>query len=127
MAIFDEIFDYVDKDTFFQYFRLSLVVFTYLIFRKYYSGWASKKQLQTQLAEDERESAEKSDREIKEKKEIFDKLNDEAKEFGWGKKTRKNVKLTEIILQEYAAEQRQRNQTSYDAQEDADIEDLLED
>ncbi|MCP8716283.1 MAG: hypothetical protein M5E90_02570 [Asgard group archaeon] len=127
MAAFDEIFDYVEKDLFYKYFRLFLVVCTYLIFRKYYSSWAAKKQTQTQFAEDERELAEKSEREAREKKQNFDKLNDEAKEFGWGKKTRQNVKLTEALLEEYVAEQRQRKQTAYDAQEDADIEDLLED
>ncbi|RCK58825.1 Processing of GAS1 and ALP protein 2 [Candida viswanathii] len=127
MAAFDEIFDYVDKDAFFQYFRLFLVVCTYLIFRKYYSAWAVKKQTQAQYAQDERELAEKSEREAREKKETIEKLEGEAQEFGWGKKTRKNVKLTEAVLQEYAAEQRQRKQTAYDAQEDADIEDLLED
>ena len=113
MAAFDEIFDYVDRDTFFQYFRLTLVVCTYLIFRKYYSSWAIKKQTATQLEQDKREQSEKSER--------------EAKEFGWGKKTRNNVKLTEAVLAEYSEQQRQRNQTSYDAQEDADIDDLLED
>ena len=68
MAAFDEIFDYVDRDTFFQYFRLTLVVCTYLIFRKYYSSWAIKKQTATQLEQDKREQSEKSEREAKESK-----------------------------------------------------------
>ena len=34
-----------------------------------------------------------------------------------GVKTRNNVKLTEAVLAEYSEQQRQRNQTSYDAQE----------
>lgn len=127
MAAFDEIFDYVDRDTFFQYFRLTLVVCTYLIFRKYYSSWAIKKQTATQLEQDKREQSEKSEREAKESIEKFDTISNEAKEFGWGKKTRNNVKLTEAVLAEYSEQQRQRNQTSYDAQEDADIDDLLED
>ncbi|EMG48503.1 PGA2 Processing of GAS1 and ALP protein 2 [Candida maltosa Xu316] len=127
MAAFDEIYDYVEKDTFMKYFRLFLVVCTYLIFRKYYSSWAVKKQTQAQYAQDERELAEKSARDAREKKETIEKIETEAQEFGWGKKTRNNVKLTEAVLQEYAAQQRQRNQSAYDAQEDVDIEDLLED
>ncbi len=53
----------------FQYFRLTLVVCTYLIFRKYYSSWAIKKQTATQLEQDKREQSEKSEREAKESKE----------------------------------------------------------
>ena len=60
MAAFDEIFDYVDRDTFFQYFRLTLVVCTYLIFRKYYSSWAIKKQTATQLEQDKLKNLKKN-------------------------------------------------------------------
>ena len=65
---------------------MTLVVCTYLIFRKYYSSWAIKKQTATQLEQDKREQSEKSEREAKESKEKFDTISNEAKEFGWGKK-----------------------------------------
>ncbi|KAI3403827.2 hypothetical protein KGF56_003387 [Candida oxycetoniae] len=127
MAAFDEIYDYVEKDTFKKYFRLAVVIFAYLIFRKLYSQWASKKQTDYQLRLDAQEKKLKAERDEKERLEAENKLNKEASEFGWGKKTRKNVKVTELVLEQMAQETRQRHQTSYDAQEDADIDDLLED
>ncbi|RLV90930.1 Processing of GAS1 and ALP protein 2 [Spathaspora sp. JA1] len=125
--MFEEIFEFVDQETFKKYFRLTIVVCAYLIFRKYYSQWAGKKQTERQMAEDAKEKAEKPEREEREKEERAKQLEAESKQFGWGKKTRRSVKTTEAALEEIIQEQRQRNQTSYDAQEDADIEDLLED
>ncbi|EGW34398.1 uncharacterized protein SPAPADRAFT_59831 [Spathaspora passalidarum NRRL Y-27907] len=124
--MFEEIFEFVDKETFTKYFRLTIVVCAYLIFRKYYSQWAAKKQTERQMADDEKEKAEKPERERKAREEQAQQLEAEAKQFGWGKKTRRTVKTTEAALDQIIQEQRQRNQTSYDAQEDADIEDLLE-
>ncbi|CAK9436433.1 uncharacterized protein LODBEIA_P09910 [Lodderomyces beijingensis] len=127
MAAFDEIYDYVEKDTFKRYFRLAIFIFAYLIFRKYYAQWAGKRQTEHQLQLDEQEKLERPQREAEAQAELESNLNKEANEFGWGKKTRKNVKLTQTVLEQIASETRQRHQTSYDAQEDADIEDLLED
>lgn len=64
---------------------------------------------------------------LKLKRQLEESLEKEANEFGWGKKTRKNVKTTQAVLEQLAEETRQRHQSAYDAQEDADIEDLLED
>ncbi|KAI5950735.1 hypothetical protein KGF54_003809 [Candida jiufengensis] len=124
---FEKIYEYVDKDTFQKYFRLTIVICAYLIFRKYYSQWASKKQNENQLKQDEQEKLEKPAKEAKAQEEIAENLEKEANEFGWGKKTRKNVKITEAVLEQIATETRQRHQTAYNAQEDHDIEDLLED
>lgn len=125
--MFEEIFELVDRDTFTKYFRLTIVVCAYIIFRKYYSQWAANRQQKTQIEADEREKAEKPEKERREREELEKRLEDESKQFGWGKKTRKNIKITEAVLDQIAQEQRQRQQTAYDAQEDADIEDLLED
>lgn len=68
------------------------------------------------------------DAELKEQKkqEKLQKLEDEAKTFGWGKTTRRNVKRQEQALAEATESLRERHQGAYDAAEDHDIEDLLE-
>lgn len=124
---FEEIYEYIEKDTFLKYFRLAIVICAYLIFRKYYSQWAAKKQSEYQQKLDEKEKAEKPARDAEAQRQLEESLEKEANEFGWGKKTRKNVKTTQAVLEQLAEETRQRHQTAYDAQEDADIEDLLED
>ncbi|KAK6456493.1 uncharacterized protein RJT20DRAFT_135245 [Scheffersomyces xylosifermentans] len=119
--------DYVkDRDSFIKYLRLVVFVCFYLIARQYYTKYATEKLAQKQHAEDQREAALKPEKEKREKEELEEKLRKEAKTFGWGKRTRKNVKNTEATLQEAAEELRQRHQTAYDAAEDHDIEDLLE-
>lgn len=125
--MFEFIFDYVEKDTFYKYFRLLIFVTLYILFRKYYSEWAKHKQIKRQLEIDEKEKLEKPGKEREEKLEAEQALQREAASFGWGKKTRKNVKLQESILTQEADELRERHQTAYDAAEDHDIEDLLED
>ncbi|CAI5755556.1 unnamed protein product [Candida verbasci] len=127
MAAFDEIYDYVEKDTFIRYFRLSIFIFAYLVFRKYYSNWAAKKQSDHQARLDALEKENKPEQERIAKEQELELLESESKEFGWGKKTRRNVKVTEHVLNDIAAEQNLRNQSFYNAQEDADIEELLED
>lgn len=125
--MFEFIFDYVDRDSFTKYLRLTVFVAAYAIFRKYYSEWAKMKQVKRQLEMDKIEQAEKPEKDRKKKLEDDKKLAEEAATFGWGKKTRKNVKLTEAKIQESMQELRERHQSAYDAQEDHDIEDLLED
>ncbi|CAH2353432.1 processing of GAS1 and ALP protein 2 [[Candida] railenensis] len=125
--MFEFIYDYVEKDTFTKYLRLVIFVAAYVIFRNYYSEWAKMKQVKRQIALDEQEKLDKPEKERKEKEAQAAKLKAEAATFGWGKKTRKNVKLVERELAESATTLRERHQTSYDAQEDHDIEDLLED
>ena len=64
---------------------MTLVVCTYLIFRKYYSSWAIKKQTATQLEQDKENNLKNLKEKLKESKEKFDTISNEAKEFGWGK------------------------------------------
>ncbi|QEL57995.1 hypothetical protein CJJ09_000025 [Candidozyma auris] len=59
--------------------------------------------------------------------EKFEKLDEESKTFGWGKATRRNVKRQEHLLNEAAETIQASEQSAYDAAEDHDIEDLLED
>lgn len=125
--MFEFIYDYVDRETFIKYFRLIVVVSVYLLARTWYSNYAKNALVNRQIAIDEKEKLDKPAKE-KAKLELEEKkLKDEAKTFGWGKKTRRNVKLQQQILQDTADELRYRVQGSYDAAEDHDIEDLLED
>lgn len=68
------------------------------------------------------------DAEYKEQKaqEKYQKLEDEAQTFGWGKVTRRNVKKQEKALADATEALRESHQGAYDAAEDHDIEDLLE-
>lgn len=125
--MFEFIFDYVDKESFTKYLRLTVVVGFYLIFRQYYSKWAQSKAVKRQVDEDNIEKAEKPEKERLEKLAQQEELIKESKAFGWGKKTRNTVKLQQAQLEEQLSEVRERNQSSYDAQEDHDIEELLED
>ncbi|KAL7665127.1 Processing of GAS1 and ALP protein 2 [[Candida] zeylanoides] len=125
--MFEVIFDYVERDDFFKYLRLTVLVAAYVIVRKYYSQWASYKQVkrQIEIAKREREAKPEKDRAAREALEAS--LAQESQTFGWGKKTRESVKLSANLLEAEAADLRQRHQTAYDAAEDHDIEDLLED
>lgn len=125
--MFEFIFDYIDEDKYRKYFRVFLVVIVYVLFRGYYSEWAKQKQVKRQLEIDEQEKLEKPERDRKEAEEHREKLEKEAKLMGWGKLTRAKAKRNEAILQEAVSQLRERNQLAYDAAEDNDIEDLLED
>lgn len=125
--MFEFIFDYVDKESFIKYLRLTVVVGFYLIFRQYYSKWAQAKAVKRQVELDRIEKAEKPEKERLEKLAQQEELIKESNSFGWGKKTRNTVKLQQAQLEEQLSEIRERNQSSYDAQEDHDIEELLED
>lgn len=125
--MFEWIFDYVDREQFTKYLRLIIVVSCYILFRSYYTKYASQKLVKKQMEQDKKEKAEKPARESAERKALEEKLVAEAETVGWGKKTRKNVKLQQQYLEQQAAELRERHQTAYDAAEDNDIEDLLED
>lgn len=125
--MFEGIFDYVDKDTYMLYMRLFCVLSFYLVARKWYTNWARQRQIKTQMEADEKEKSEKEERDKKAAQELEERLEAEANTFGWGKKTRKNVKLQEAILSSQVADLRERHQTSFNEAEDHDIEDLLED
>lgn len=125
-GVFDFIYNYVDKDTFTKYFRLVVVVCGYIIVRGLYQNWATQYHVKQQIQRDEEEKALKKENDAKIEKEKKEKLLEEAETFGWGKKTRKENKLKAAYIEQQFNEIRQRNQTSYDAQEDHDIEDLLE-
>lgn len=125
--MFEIIFEYVEEDKFYKYFRLLIIVGMYMFFRRIYTEYAKQSQIKRQIAIDEQEKLEKPAKEERERAEKKEALESEAASFGWGKKTRKNVKLQETILQQESEDLRQRYQSSYDAAEDHDIEDLLED
>lgn len=76
---------------------------------------------------DEKEKLEKPEKERKAREEGQQKLEKEAASFGWGKKTRRNIKVSQSVLDDQLMEVRERHQTAYDAAEDHDIDELLED
>lgn len=125
--MFQLIYDYFPKEDVQKYIRLVIFVGCYFFFRKYYTNWARKKQLERQLADDAKEKAEKPEKDRKEKEDLEQKLSNETKSFGWGKKTRAREKKKQAIVEQILDEERARYQSAYDAQEDHDIEDLLED
>lgn len=126
-TMFEFVYNYVEPEKFKQYFRLFLFIVVYIMFRGYYSNWAKQRQVKAQLEQDKREAEEKPERERQEREAQLQKIEEEAQLFGWGKQTRSKAKRNEAILQEAVAELRERNQLAYDAAEDHDIEDLLED
>lgn len=124
--LFEFIYNYIDKAQFRKYFRLTIVVCVYLFFRTYYSRWSKQNEIKKKIAQDNKEAAEEKENKHKkeaEKFEKFEKLDNEAQTFGWGKATRRKTKRQEAIVKEIRALE----QSVYDAQEDQDIEDLLED
>lgn len=127
ITMFEFIYDYVERETFIKYFRLTVVVSVYILARKLYSNFAKDALIKRQIAIDEKEKLEKPAKEQAKLEEREKKLEAEAKSFGWGKKTRRNVKLQEKVLNDTIDELRFREQGAYDAAEDHDIEDLLED
>lgn len=127
MGAFDIIFDYVDKESFIKYFRLIVVVCGYIILRGIYQSYANKYHVKRQVAMDEKEKLEKPIKEAEEKKKQEESLKKEAETFGWGKKTRRDNKLKEAYIETQFNDLRQRHQSAYDAAEDHDIDDLLED
>lgn len=123
---FQFIYNYVDQDTFTKYLRLTIIVCIYIFLRGYYSNWSKQRQVKNQIDLDNKLKAEEKKREEQKEEEKLENLDNEAKSFGWGKATRRNVKRQEKILQDAAEEIRERKQTAYDAAEDHDIDDLLE-
>lgn len=123
---FNFIYNYVDKDTLHKYLRLTIIVCLYVFARGYYTNWSKQKQVRHQIDLDNKMKAEEKKRKEQEAEEKLEKLDDEAKTFGWGKATRRKVKHQERVLQDAAEELRESHQSAYDAAEDHDIEDLLE-
>ncbi|KAM9906464.1 hypothetical protein OXX69_006791 [Metschnikowia pulcherrima] len=121
------IYDYVEKDSFQKYLRLTMIVCIYIFIRGCYSTWAKQKHIKTQLEIDRKEKQMDDERKEREEVEKIEQLDAEATTFGWGKATRRNVKRQEKVLQDTAEELRERHQGDYDAAEDHDIDDLLED
>ncbi|KAG7193205.1 uncharacterized protein KQ657_000965 [Scheffersomyces spartinae] len=124
--MFEFIYNYVDKEEFTKYLRLTIVISFYFFCRHYYTKWATQHQIKRQIAMDNQEKLEKPEREKKEREAEQKRLEDEAASFGWGKKTRRNLKVSEAVLNDQLMQVRERHQSAYDAAEDHDIEDLLE-
>ncbi|PSK33794.1 hypothetical protein C7M61_005138 [Candidozyma pseudohaemuli] len=124
--IFNFIYKYVDEEQFKKYFRLIIIVCVYLFFRTWYTNWAKTKEIARRIEEDNRLAEARKEEKENEATEKFELLDNEAATFGWGKATRRNVKRQEHVLNEAAEQLRAAEQSTYDAAEDHDIEDLLE-
>lgn len=120
------IYDYADKESVHKYLRLTIIVCMYIFVRSIYSNWAKQKAIRNQLEQDKREKEQDAERKEQESTQKMEKLDQEAETFGWGKATRRNVKKQEQRLQATAEELQERYQGGYDAAEDHDIDDLLE-
>lgn len=124
--IFEFIYNYVYRDTFQKYLRLTVIVCLYLFIRTYYTNWSKQRQVRRQLALSKKEAELDAEYKEKKKQENLQRLENEAKTFGWGKTTRRNVKKQEQELANITEALREKHQGAYDAAEDHDIEDLLE-
>lgn len=125
--IFNFIYNYIDQDQFKKYFRLVVIVCVYLFFRTWYTNWAKTKEIARRIEEDNKKAQTRKEEKEAEANEKFEKLDEESKTFGWGKATRRNVKRQKHLLNEAAETIQALEQSAYDAAEDHDIEDLLED
>ncbi|SGZ52728.1 CIC11C00000003894 [Sungouiella intermedia] len=94
---FQFIYNYVDQDTFTKYLRLTIIVCIYIFLRGYYSNWSKQRQVKNQIDLDNKLKAEEKKREEQKEEEKLENLDNEAKSFGWGKATRRNVKRQEKI------------------------------
>lgn len=121
----DWLYQYVDRDTLIRYIRLTACVLFYLILRNYYSSWIEKKQIQRQMEKDKKDKEEEPMRKEQLKAQKQESLEKEASSFGWGKKTRKNVKTQESKLEELADELQLGREAGFNPNEDRDIENLL--
>lgn len=126
-APFAFVYNYVDKDTLHKYLRLTIIVCLYVFLRSYYSNYAKQKEIQRKIDEDKREKELEKEKAKTEEAETLSKLDDEAQTFGWGKATRRTVKRQSAALKQQAEDLREYHQSAYDAAEDHDIDDLLED
>lgn len=120
------IYNYVEKDSFQKYLRLTVIVCFYVMLRTYYSSYAKNKEISRKLEEDKREKETRKEREHAKVESEMNLLDEEARTFGWGKTTRRNVKRQTRELEDRVEELREYHQGTYDAAEDHDIEDLLE-
>lgn len=120
------IYNYVEKDSFHKYLRLTIIVCFYVLARTYYSSYAKNKEISRKLEEDKIEKETRKEREQAKVEDEMTKLDEEARTFGWGKTTRRNVKRQTRELEDRVEELREYHQGTYDAAEDHDIDDLLE-
>lgn len=121
-ALLDFIDNYLDKKNIQKYLRLIVIVCVYLSVRTWYTNWTKQRQVRRQLDLDKQEQ--ERDTQLADSK--IKKFENEAQSFGWGKTTRRNVKRQEKALAEATAALCEAHQTTYDAAEDRDIEELLE-
>lgn len=125
------IYNYVDRDTFKKYFRLTIIVCIYVIARGYYANYAKTQQVKRQIAQDnadkqrEKDQAVHAERIDNAQKELSA-VEKQNQGFGWGKATRRKVKAQEQVVKLTEEQLRERQQSEYDAAEDHDIEEYLE-
>lgn len=120
------IYKYVEKEKFTKYFRLFIFICLYIFVRTYYLNWSKQREVRKRLEQDKIDKELEPERLAKAEAAESEKLELEAQLFGWGKATRRKVKAQESFLQKQADDLRMANQSAYDAQEDHDIDYLLE-
>lgn len=112
-----------------KYIRLVVLVACYVLARGYYTNWSKTRQVAQQLARDKKAKQDMLDGKAPAvEAQPVPKVDPETvAAFGWGKKTASQQKQREQVVSKLAEQVRQRQQSLYDAAEDHDIEDLLED
>ena len=123
-----------------QAIRLVAIVGGYILIRNLVTRELAKRQLEEKVRADERRiQKERTDRLVEKPDELAgggggdagDKTTGSTTEFGWGKKTRRKVKkqkeMFERAVDRLKEQQQQGQGSSYNSDEDADIQDLLED
>lgn len=101
--------------------RLITIVGGYYVFRTAANKFLANRQLKQQIAQDREGKDEQKMKELIEDPDAKSSGADDGS-WGWGKKTRRNVKRQEKILQEHLE-----NLQAGGVDDDKDIEDLLED
>ncbi|CCH43574.1 hypothetical protein BN7_3127 [Wickerhamomyces ciferrii] len=100
--------------------RLVVIIGGYIFIRNIAQKVLANRQLKQQLAQDEKDRDQERIRELVEDPKAKTTATESG--FGWGKKTRRNIKLQEEILKETLEKLEHQDDDS-----DKDIEDLLED
>lgn len=120
-----------------QAIRLVAIVGGYILIRNLVTRELAKRQLEEKVRADERRLQKERTEKLVEKPDELDggdsgdKATGSTTEFGWGKKTRRRVKKQKEMFERAVDQLKQQQQqglgSSYNSDEDADIQDLLED
>lgn len=123
----DNILPEITRESIQNYIRLVVLVACYILARGYYTNWSKTRQVARQLAL-EKKAKEQQEAEKKQGTSLDEGTVDPEAvlSFGWGKKTASIQKKRQQAVNKLAHQVRERQQTAFDAAEDHDIEDLLE-